>query len=331
MALTRVPRTSRGLLEHVFYDLDGETPAEVTGPVTVAVTDANGTSVASGNATAAGPGRYVFTLPGQAALASLTAAWTGVLDGTTVVELEPVEVCGAHLFGLAEARASDSSLADATKYPAAALAAARLVVEVELEEICARAFTPRYRRVVLDGTGTAELILDDHEVRRVLAVKVAPRADGTFTPLTTDQRAALVIAPDRVLRRVDGAVWTEGRGNVVVEYEHGLTAPPADLVRAALVRFRSVLNIGRTNVPDRAKSFTTTDGTTYRVTLPDAYRTGIPFVDGVYSRYSLRAGASSADASTGGGGGGGGTVAAPASRTLDLNPQRDSIFHGGVR
>ncbi|GLY55217.1 hypothetical protein [Lentzea sp. NBRC 102530] len=330
MPTSRVARTSRAQLDHTFFDLDGETPASPTGTVTVAVTDANNTAVTSGNATAAGDGRYTFVLPGQSVLGELTARWTATLDGTTVVEDDLVEVCGAHLFTLQQGRAADASLANTTQYPTAALREARLQTEAEVEEICDRAFTPRYRRLVLDGTGTDELILDDNEIRRVRAVRVAPRADGTYTPLTTEQLAALVVTPDRVLRRVDGGTWTAGRGNVIVEYEHGLNAPAADLVRAMLVRFRSFANVGKTNTPDRAKSFTTTDGTTYRVTLPDAYRTGLPFVDGIYSRYSLRSLSAESTGSSGGGGGGGG-ASSPASRTLDFNPQHDSIFHGGRR
>lgn len=330
MPLTRVARTSRGLLEHTFYDLDGETPASPTGTVTVAVVDANNTAVTSGNATSAGDGRYTFVLPGQASVGELTASWTATIDGTTVVESDLVEVCGAHLFTLAQGRAADSSLSNTTQYPTSALREARLQTEVELEEICDRAFTVRYRRVVLDGTGNDELILEDSEVRRIRAVRVATRADGDFVALTADELAALVIAPDRVLRRVDGDTWTLGRGNVIVEYEHGWTAPPVDLVRAALVRFRSFANVGKTGVPDRAKSFTTTDGTTYRITLPDAYRTGIPFVDGIYSRYSLRSLSTESDGSSGGGTGGGGAPT-PASRTLSYDPQRDSVFHGGRR
>jgi len=330
VATTRVARTQRAALEHVFYDTDGETPVAATGTVTVAVVDANGTAVTSGNATAAGT-TYTFTLPAQSALGELLVTWTGTVDGTTVAEVDVAEVVGAHLFGLAEGRASDPTLADRTKYPTSALVAARLVVEVECEEICDRAFVPRYRRLVLDGTGTDELILADSEIRDVLAVRVAPRADGTFVALSADELAALVVAPDRTLRRVDGRSWTEGRGNVIVEYEHGWKAPPADLGRAMLRRFRSVLNLNKGGVPDRAQSYSTTDGTTYRLTLPEAYRTGIPFVDGIYARYSLRATGGGKDQGGGGAGTGGGTAPAPASRTLDYNPRRDSLFHGGVR
>jgi hypothetical protein len=317
MALTRVARTAKGLLEHVFYDLDGETPIAATGDVTVAVVDANGLTVASGTATPGGTGAYTWTLPAQAQLCDLTVSWTAVLDGTTVVELDQVEVVGGFYFSLAAGRDQDTSLANANKYTTADLHTTRTEVEQECEEICAQAFVPRYRRVVLDGTGTKEILLPDPNVRTIRAVRMADRADRTFTALTTAQLAALSERGDRVLRRLDGNIWTEGYGNIVVEYEHGLNAPPTDLVRAAKLRLRTRLNLERSGVPDRATSFQATAGGNFRLAMPGKYQTGIPEVDAVYKRYSLRA-----DEDEDGG---------AASRTLHFDPQRYSLWHGGER
>jgi hypothetical protein len=63
---------------------------------------------------------------------------------------------------------------------------------------------------------------------------------------------------------------------VVVEFEYGLDRPPADLVRQAYVRLRTVLNINKQGVPDRASSFTMTDGGTFRLDMPGAFKTGVP-------------------------------------------------------
>jgi len=317
VALTRVLRTSRGALEHTFYDLDGETPLSATGDVSVAVVDANGDTVATGTASTGGTGAYTWTLPAQAQLADLTVSWTAVLGGTTVVETDQVEIVGGFYFPLAAGRAQDSSLANALRYTTAELATARTETEQECEEICAQAFVPRYRRVVLDGTGGTEVLLPDPNIRRIRAVRMAPRVDGTFTAFTTAQLAALVERGDRVLRRTDGNVWTEGYGNVIVEYEHGLDAPPTDLVRAAKLRMRTRLHTEHSGVPDNALSYQPTGGGTFRLSTPGKYRTGVPAVDGVYQRYSLRAD----DEDQGG----------AASRTLHFDPQRYSLFHGGER
>jgi hypothetical protein len=173
--------------------------------------------------------------------------------------------------------------------------------------------------VTLDGTGTSELLLPDQDVRTIRAVRVAPMFGQAYVDLTDPELAVLSVTSDKVLRRTDQSIWTEGDANVVVEYEFGLDAPPVPLQEAALVRFRSLLNKHRTAIPDRAATFTATDGGTYRLSLPGRYSTGIPDVDAVYQRYG--AGAQ-------GGTGGPGT---PASRRLDFDPQWLSMYHGGER
>ena len=140
--------------------------------------------------------------------------------------------------------------------------------------------------------------------------------------LTAGQLAALTTTNDGSLRRTDGASWTAGNDNIVVEYEYGADSPPAELVTAALIRFRARLNLFRSGVPDRATSWSSAEGGTYRIELPSEWRTGIPEVDAVYSRYSRRARSTTAGADGG---------SFPASRTLDYDPQYRSLFHGGRR
>jgi hypothetical protein len=330
-ALTRVARTAPVTLSHTF--VVGETPADPSpATATVAIVDANGTTVVASTAATHGTaGVFTYALAGQAQLAHYTAAWTATFSGSAVVETDYVEVAGGFYFDLATARASDSSLADATKYPLAALITARQEAEDECEQICDRAFVPRYHRAVLDGSGTADLLLTDYawaaegrsagDVRTIRTASVAPQVGQTFVALTSTQRAALYVTADGQLRRTDGNIWPEGVGNVIVEYEYGWDAPPSDLVRAALTRLRTRLNLNRSGVPDRASSFTATDGGTYRLDLPGAFKTGIPEVDAVYGRYSRRSGS------------GTGTNGRPiaSSRTLTFDPQRNSIFHGGLR
>lgn len=320
MDYTRILKTRADTLEHTFYV--GETGTDSSTTVTVAVVDANGTAVTSGNATSAGAGRYTFALAGQAQTMLLTVTWTGTIAGASVTETSFAEVVAGFFFSLVEGRASDSTLADPGKYPTADLIAKRLEVEVECEEICDRAFVPRYLRTTLDGSGTSELMLAGvNDVRSIRSVKMATGVGETFTALTAGQLAKLTVTPDRVLLRTDGDVWLEGRSNVIVELEHGLDVPPADLKRASLTRFRSRLNAARSGVPERALSFTTDVGGTYRLSTPDAYATGLPDVDAAYERYSLRSGVGSGEDSR----------EVPASRLLNFDPQTYSLFHGGVR
>jgi hypothetical protein len=326
--LVRVLRGAPATLRHTFT-ID-EDPTDATGAVAVAITDATGAAVSSGNATSAGAGtgEYTYVLPGQATLDHLTVVWSATIAGTALTETSYVDIAGGLFFTLMVGRGSDQSLSDTNRYPTADLVVARLEVETECETICDRSFVPRYERVVLDGTGTSELLLAHSDpvrsvahVRSIRAVSMAPTLDETFVAFTAGQLAALAVAGDGTVRRTDGAVFTEGRRNVVVEFEYGLDAPPADLVKACLTRFRSRLNLNKSGIPDRASSFTVAEGGTFRLDMPGAFKTGLPEVDAVYARYSRRSGAGTG--STGRG--------VPASRTLDYNPQRTSLFHGGVR
>lgn len=321
MDKTRVLKTAAATLRHVF-EVD-ETPTDSTTQVTVAVTGPTGATVAAGNATAGavGSGSYSFALAGQPQLTSLTVAWSATIAGAPVVETDVCEIVGGFFFTLREGRASDSSLQDTTKYPTDALKKTRVKVEEECEKICARAFVARYRRVVLDGNVTTDVVLPDPDIRTIRSVTVSQRAGLPFVALTTAELAALVVTKDGQLRRSDGVYWPEGNNNVIIEYEYGLDSPPEELKDAAMIRLRSRLNVNKTQVPDRASSFTAQDGGTYRLDMPGAYKTGIPFVDAVYSRYSLRSGA--------GTGATGRPI--PSSRTLQFDPQFTSLMHGGRR
>lgn len=326
--LTRVARTAATTLTHVF-EVD-ETPTAATGDVTVTVTDPAGAQVATGAATKDDDNQYTYKLPGQPQLTLLTATWKAAIDDAEVVEVDQVEVVGGFLVTLKQGRDSDKDLANTDLYTTADLKTARLETEQELEWICDQAFVPRYRRVTLDGSGTTDLVLPGggdevrggylmRGARTVRSAAIAPAAGQPAVPLTAQQLAALTIRPGGVLRRTDGALWTAGESNVVLEYEYGSDAPPADLVKAALTRFRSRLQMDKTQVPDRAVSFTIAELGTYRLSLPDAFRTGIPDVDAAYERYSRRVNASDAP----------GGKSVPASRTLSYEPQYGSMFHAG--
>ena len=323
--LTRIAKNAAGTLACTFL-LD-ESPADSTTTVTYAVVDAAGNAVASGNAASAGSGTYTFVLPAQAALNALTVTWSGTVGGSATTVTTFAEIVGGFLFTLQQGRNSDDVLEDPQQYPTADLVAARLEVEAECETICDRAFVPRYDRIVVDGSGTREILLRHSDpvrsaadVRTIRSVQMAAGPDGTFTSFTVGQLADLAPTADGKLVRAGGDSFTEGRNNVIIELEYGLDRPPADLVRAVLTRFRTQLNVNKSGVPDRASSFTMTDGGTFRLDMPGPFKTGVPFVDAVYGRYSRR--------STGTGATG---RSVPASRTLTYTPQASALFHGRRR
>jgi hypothetical protein len=278
MTMVRVLRTAQVVLSHTFY-VD-ETPTDATGAVAYSVQRLDGTVVASGNASGPVSNVYTVTVPAQSTLDTLTVDWTGTVAGAAVTARDIVEIVGGFIFGLAEARAQPPTL-DTVRYPTARLAAKRIGVEQECEEICGQAFVPRFARVTLTippGTTRKALTLPSINVRALRALTI----DGTTQSLT-----GLGVTPSGVLTGLSFDGGTTTNASVIVEYEHGMDYPPEDLKDACMLRLRSRLSQGDTGVPQRALSFSVQDGGVYRLSTPTGKKTGIPDVDGVYERYSL--------------------------------------------
>lgn len=325
--LVRVARTQATTLTHTFGDEDETiTPSAVA----VSIVDAAGVAVAAGAAAVDGTA-WTFPLAGQALLGDLTVTWTATVGAATVIDTTGVSVVGAHLFTIKELREADTAspveLADTGKYPVTRLREVRDEVTAEVEDICDRSFVPRYGRVVLDGTGLAEVSLfgaRSSDFRRLRAAGVAPGFGQDYVALTAGELAKVAWTSDGQLIRTDGLVWTAGRGTVVAEFEYGLDRPPADLRRMVIRRAVYWAKGGRRKLPSRATSANTGDGTTVQLDQAEAYKTGLPDVDAIYARYSLRV-------QGGDDGDGDGTNYRPVSRLLNYDPQYNSLFHGGVR
>lgn len=268
-------------------DSDG-TAAAPAGAVTVTVTRADGTVIATDAATtgsSTAPRTYTLTATDNTLLDFLTAVWTDAGDGSTHTTY--IEVVGGFYFSIAEARASDTTLADTTKYPDPLIIATRREVEEEFERICDRAFVPRYRRQTFTGTGSTSLLLDRPNTTAIRSVWNYSDL-STYTAWTADELASLVLEEWGVISSRTGVSFAWGNRNLVVAYEHGLPRPPAEVKRAALQRIRYRLNMARTGIPDRATSFSVTEGGTYSLDTAAADKTGMPEVDAVLGRWSSR-------------------------------------------
>ena len=279
MALFRVLRASGATLTHTFRV--GETATDATGAVAVAVTRLDGTPVQSGTAThpAGQTGRYDFALGPVGQLDALAVTWSGTVAGAARAEQDLVEVVGGYLFELADLRAEHKP--DPTRYPTLVLEARRVVAEVECEDICGVAFVPRFKRVAVDSRCGQDLLLPDAEVRALRAVSVAGVAWSVAAVNAVQVSASGILT-------LTCAPWPTGR--VVVEYEHGLDGPPPDLVDAVMLRAASLLGRAGSAVPQRAITWSSAEGGTYRLALPGARKTGIPDVDGPYERHTLDVG-----------------------------------------
>lgn len=282
MALIRVLRTATTTLtREVRVD---ETLTDPSTGLTVTVRRLDGTIVAG--PTAASPisvGLYRYDLPGQANLDLLDVSWVGIVGGVTVTMTDRVEIVGGYFFGLSEARASDSSLSSPTQYTTAMLAAKRIEVEQECERICGWAFVPRFTRITVGGDGTSVLSVPIQKLRSVRAISTrywTQAAPTVVTPLTN-----ISVESGGQIVRYDGGIFPYGDATVTLEVEHGWDYPPEEIRDKAMYRLRSLLNLTRSGIPDRAYNYSTPEGATYRLSMPSRGRTGIPEVDAVYQRY----------------------------------------------
>lgn len=282
----RILRGTTASLAFTNVDSDGTNTA-ASGAVTVGVTKGDGsTLVASATATTgSNPYLYALTAGNNTELQWLTATWTDAGDSSAHTTL--VEVVGGYYASVAEIRNSDSSLLDAVKYPDARLIQARWDTEVEFEAACGVSFVPRYRRVRLNGSGRATLVLPDQLVRSLRSVRVYSD-DVAYEAFTAGELAAVDVSQGAgLIHRTDGGYFPRGCKNIVVEYEHGYDRPPADVRQAFLTRVRSRLNFDKSGIPDRATTYVPAEGGTFSLATPGrgGSITGIPDVDVVLARY----------------------------------------------
>lgn len=256
------------------------------GTVTIGIDDADGTEiVATGTSvTDNADGTYEYSLAAQDAVKRLTVTWTSGSQNL----VDELEIVGGWLFTESELRAYyKSDLTSATTYPDVNIAEARERIAEAFEEICGVSFVPRYRRQTIAGSGTTVLPVDRPYVTSILSATI-----GTTTQTVAD------IAMDDHLPYVfhTTGTWTTATTadprNVTISYQHGHTAVPGDIKRAAMVLARQQLvkDVTGAGVPETASSWN--DGTGQYVSFAANDQTGrwygIPSVDTALRRYMMR-------------------------------------------
>lgn len=282
MATIRVLRTAKATLSRTFYLDEVATPA--TGSVSVSVTRLDGTLV-QGPINATGPdaaNAYSFTFQGSDVVDELVLTWSATVGGDAVVlDSDVIEVAGAFYFGLAEARAIDSALANTTKYPTALMVDARVATEDECELITGQAWVPRFRREYVSADQAGRLRLAKTMIRAIRAITVNGVA-WSGSALT-----GLGFSDTGMVYSDSGSFLPprqQGRKNVLVEYEHGHDRPTPDILRGAKTRFKSIALSGKSALPDRAERLVTVDAGTVFLASPAVDKVGIPEVDAAYAR-----------------------------------------------
>ena len=276
--MMRITRGSPATLGATFYDV--ETPYDVDDTVTVTITRADGSLLITGTAVPVAVGKYTYELPPQAQVASLTVEWAGERNSVPVTVTTRVEVVGGEFFSIPELRAYDEVLQSTTRFPTDRLTQARLAVEAEFEDVCHRAFVPRYARDVLIGEGASTLWLSKPQPLRILSCTVNGDA--------WDDMAFYV--PEYNLRVIslESGVWPRD-GRIVIEYEYGMPSVPIRVKYAALKRAKYALVASNARIDERATVMNVPDFGNFVLSTPGirgAY-TGIPEVDVVLSDYEL--------------------------------------------
>lgn len=271
-------RNTSAQVENTFY-VDG-TPTQADGAVTVTIRRADGTTLATGPASAPGGGLYRFLISPQADLNFLSITWSGAFTGVTQEVVTHAEIVGAQVFTEFAARTYDGAvMGSASVYPDSMILEARSRITDALEHGTGVSWVPRFRRVVLDGWGLDALMLPNLYPTRILSLD----DDGTL--LTAPQLAELELYESGEIYYPSG-MFTWGRRTITVEYEHGFAHLRDGVDRMALMWLRAELV--RSNVPDRALVLEGEMGT-YRLSIPTGERpSGIPMIDAWISSHDMR-------------------------------------------
>lgn len=289
MSVERVLRNTAATISVTFYN--GSAAVEADGTVTVLIKRADGTTLLSTNATNdPAVGVYSVVLPPQANLNMLTLTWSGTFTGTAISIQSNVEIVGGFFFSIAELRAADTALTT-SRFSNQALIDARLSVETEFEDICHRAFVPRFQAEYVTGEWMDELWLSQPEPIHVTTIK-----NGSTTYDAAGWETAGYIRRDRdALHRLilkGPALTLSYLYDTYIEYEYGMTQVPVPIKEKALRRARlSLLGMASTIDP-RATTMMLPDIGSVNLATPGmrGLETGIPDIDVVLRRYTLDAG-----------------------------------------
>lgn len=275
----QILRGSAATLTIEWVGADGE-PATPSSTPEVTVTRSDGTSVTTGAASGSESSwTYPVTAEHTADLDLLTVNWTA----GSVTQSTSVAIVGGYYFTAAQARAQDSALKDTAGYDTARLIKARAQVESEIEWCADVAFVPRFTVVQIEGNGTSELVGPAMPRR----VRWATINYGTNTrALTESEIAGLRLERSGEISLLAGS-WPE-HATVTLGIEHGHDRPHPKIVAAAIVLLRVRMNTGKSNFPDRAERYQLSEGGMMFLSMPGAYKIGIPEVDAAIATYGVR-------------------------------------------
>lgn len=187
-------------------------------------------------------------------------------------------------FTTAEFRDSMPDMDNETKYPDDRVELMRDAVEALIESVTGALYNARTVTETLSGTGSFALVLSRPDVSSITSVTVGG------TSLSGSALTELTFVGG-VLKRPVGSVFDWGYDNVVVTYQAGASAPPADLKLAAMEVTRDrVMQLSERSgkVSDRATSMTNEFGNVSFSVADSDHPTGLPAADAVIMRYARK-------------------------------------------
>ena len=203
------------------------------------------------------------------------------------------ELCGGFIYEIADFRAWDPTFSDTSKFPAAALRAARVAGEQRFERAARLAYVPRCRRWSKQVQGypmpIGYGIGYDAGIKRlethVNAVRTVRSVAINGAAMAPSDLANLDFTEWGALDQPSGGYWLD-RSSVAVVLEHGLDFAPAPVTTAVMMLAREY--IFRTALSSRA-TVEATDVGFFRLSVAGPGRpTGIPEVDTAIYEFGRR-------------------------------------------
>lgn len=289
MSVERVLRNTAATISVTFYN--GSTAVEADGVVNVVAKKADSTTLLSTAATNdPAVGVYSVVIPPQANLNLLTLTWSGTFSGTAISIESNVEIVGGFLFSIAELRNSDTALT-ITRFPNQSLIDARLTVESEFEDICHRAFVPRFAAEYVNGEWIDEVWLSKPEPLRITKI-----SNGSTVYDASGWETSRYLRRDReALHRLllsGPALALAYLTDTYIEYEYGMAQVPIPIKDKAIRRAKLNLLGMASTIDPRATTMILPDIGSVNLATPGmrGLETGIPDIDVVLRRYTLDAG-----------------------------------------
>jgi len=291
----RVLRNTAATVSVTFYN--GTDAVEADGAVTVIAKKADGSTLFSTTATnSPSVGVYSVVIPSQTNLNYLILTWTGSFTGTPVSIETQVEIVGGFYFSIGELRAYEDAFANLTRFPDSALADARNQVESEFEDICHRAFVPRYWREDSIEIDPDEYMLWMEKPEANVFTSLAQNNQNLMTYYTSGYLIRDKNSP-RGIHVINTAVnlfnYDTMYYPISAEYEYGLKQVPIPIKNKALKRAKQFLLGLKSTIDERATTMLLPDIGTVNLATPGerGSETGVPDIDVVLRRYTLDGGA----------------------------------------